>query len=204
MAHIRHGNAHGPSAEVRRSTVRFRPRDLDRLNIPRNYLGRLVRAGILERVGRGLYSSSANPPTENRTLVEVCRKVPQAVICLSSALRFHEFTTENPFEVWIALNQGAWTPSFEYPPIRVVRYSSPSLTFGAVEHMIEGVPVKVYSPAKTVADCFKFRSKVGTELAIQALRECFREKKASMDELWEAAKICRVANVMRPYIESLI
>jgi predicted transcriptional regulator of viral defense system len=93
----------------------FRPCDLDRLNIPRNYLGRLVRAGILERVGRGLYSSSSNPPTENRTLVEVCRKVPQAVICLSSALRFHEFTTENPFEVWIALKQGAWTPSFEYP-----------------------------------------------------------------------------------------
>jgi len=174
-----------------------RPRDLDRLDIPRNYLGRMVRAGMLERVGRGLYSS------ENRTLVEVCRKVPSAVVCLSSALRFHELTTENPFEVWIALKQGAWTPSFEYPPIRVVRYSGPSLTFGAAQHMIEGVPIKVYSPAKTVADCFKFRSKVGTELAIQALRECFREKKASMDELWEAAKICRVANVMRPYMESL-
>jgi predicted transcriptional regulator of viral defense system len=181
----------------------IRSRDLVRLHIPRNYLGRLVRAGKLERVGKGLYSSSENPPTENRTLVEVCRKVPQAVVCLSSALRFHELTTENPFEVWIALKQGAWTPSFEYPPIRVVRFSGPSLTFGAVEHTIEGVPIKVYSPAKTVADCFKFRSKVGTELAIQALRECFREKKASMDELWEAAKICRVANVMRPYMESL-
>jgi hypothetical protein len=116
----------------------IRPRDLDRLHIPRNYLGRLVRAGKLERVGKGLYSSSENPPTENRTLVEVCRKVPQAVVCLSSALRFHELTTENPFEVWIALKQGAWTPSFEYPPIRVVRFSGPSLTFGAVEHTIEG------------------------------------------------------------------
>jgi predicted transcriptional regulator of viral defense system len=85
----------------------------------------------------------------------------------------------------------------------VVRFSGSSLTFGAVEHTIEGAKIKVYSPAKTVADCFKFRSKVGTELAIQALRECFREKKASMDELWEAAKVCRVANVMRPYMESL-
>jgi len=101
----------------------IRPVDLDRLDIPRNYLGRLVRAGKLERVGRGLYSSSENPPTENRTLVEVCRKVPQAVVCLSSALRFHELTTENPFEVWIALKQGAWTPRIEYPPIRVVRFS---------------------------------------------------------------------------------
>src|ERR1035441_3908574 len=162
----------------------IRPRDLARLHIPRNYLGRLVRAGKLERVGRGLYSSSENPPTENRTLVEVCRKVPEAVVCLSSALRFHELTTENPFEVWIALKQGAWTPSFEYPPIRVVRFSGPSLTFGAVEHTIEGAKIKVYSRATTV-------------------RECFREKKASMDELWEAAKICRVANIMRPYMESL-
>jgi hypothetical protein len=91
----------------------------------------------------------------------------------------------------------------EYPPIRVVRFSGPSLTFGVIEHTIEGAKIRVYSPAKTVADCFKFRSKVGTELAIQALRECFREKKASIDELWEAAKVCRVANIMRPYMESL-
>jgi len=92
-------------------------------------------------------------------------------------LRFHELTTENPFEVWIALKQGAWTPSFEYPPIRVVRFSGPSLTFGAVEHTIEGAKIKVYSPAKTVADCFKFRSKVGTELAIQALRGVLSREK---------------------------
>ena len=181
----------------------IRPGDLDSLGIPRNYLSRLVRKGKLERVGRGIYSSVSRPPTENRTLVEVCRKVPQAVVCLSSALRFHELTTENPFEVWIALKPGAWTPRSEYPPVRVVHFSGPSLSFGALEHVIEGTTIKVYSPAKTVADCFKFRSKIGTELAIRALRECFREKKASMDELWEAAKVCRVANVMRPYTESL-
>jgi predicted transcriptional regulator of viral defense system len=129
--------------------------------------------------------------------------VPQAVVCLSSALRFHELTTENPFEVWIALKPGAWSPRIEYPPIRVVRVSGDALMFDVAEHLVEGTKIKVYSPAKTVADCFKFRSKIGTELAIQALRECFREKKATMDELWEAAKVCRVSNVMRPYMESL-
>ena len=181
----------------------IRPGDLERLAVPRNYLGRLVRAGRLERVSRGLYSSADHPPTENRTLLEVCRKVPQAVICLASALRFHELTTENPFEVWIALKPGAWSPRTEYPPVRVVRVSGDALTFGVAEHLVEGNKIKVYGPAKTVADCFKFRSKIGTELAIQALRECFREKKATMDELWAAAKVCRVANVMRPYMESL-
>jgi predicted transcriptional regulator of viral defense system len=181
----------------------IRPGDLERLAVPRNYLGRLVRAGRLERVGRGLYSSAEHPPSENRTLLEVCRKVPNAVVCLSSALRFHELTTENPFEVWIALKPGAWSPRIEYPPIRVVRVSGDALMFDVAEHLVEGSEIKVYSPAKTVADCFKFRSKIGTELAIQALRECFRGKKATMDELWEAAKVCRVSNVMRPYMESL-
>jgi predicted transcriptional regulator of viral defense system len=181
----------------------IRSSDLERLAIPRNYLGRLVLEGKLERVGRGLYSSANHAPSENRTLVEVCRKVPQAVVCLSSALRFHELTTENPFEVWIALKQGSWSPRMCYPPVRVVRFSGAALTFGVVKHLVEETEVKVYTPAKTVADCFKFRSKIGTELALQALRECFREKKATMDELWEAAKVCRVANVMRPYMESL-
>ena len=181
----------------------IRSADLERLDLPRNYLGRLVREGKLERVGRGLYSSADHPPSENRTLVEVCSKVPQAVVCLSSALRFHELTTENPFEVWIALKQGAWSPRLGYPPVHVVRFSGTALTFGVVEHQVEGTKIKVYTPAKTVADCFKFRSKIGTELALQALRECFRERKATMDELWEAAKVCRVANVMRPYMESL-
>lgn len=181
----------------------IRPKELDGLGIPRNYLGRLTNAGKLEKVGRGLYSSPKAQVTEHRTLLEVCKKVPHAVVCLSSALRFHELTTENPFEVWIALKRGAWAPRGAYPPIRVVRFSSRSLSFGVAEYSVEGGRVRVYTPAKTVADCFKFRSKVGTELAIQALRECFREKKASMDELWAAAKVCRVANVMRPYMESL-
>ena len=101
----------------------IRSDDLKGLCVPRNYLGRLVQAGKLERIGRGLYSSADHSPSENRTLLEVCRKVPQAVVCLTSALRFHELTTESPFEVWIALKPGAWSPISEYPPIRVVRVS---------------------------------------------------------------------------------
>ena len=149
----------------------LRPKDLDGLGIPRNYLGRLTNAGKLEKIGRGLYSSPEAQATEHRTLLEVCKKVPHAVVCLSSALRFHELTTENPFEVWIALKRGAWAPRAGYPPIRVVRLSGQSLNFGITEYSVEGGSIRVYTPAKTVADCFKFRSKVGTELAIQALRE---------------------------------
>ena len=137
----------------------IRSADLEYLAVPRNYLGRLVREGKLERVGRGLYSSANHSPTENRMLLEVCRKVPQAVVCLSSALRFHELTTENSFEVWIALKPGAWSPRIEYPPIRVIRVSGEALTFAVVEYLVEGSEIKVYGPAKTVADCFKFRSK---------------------------------------------
>ena len=181
----------------------IRPKELDRLGVPRNYLGRLTHAGKLEKIGRGLYTSPEAPATEHQTLLEVVTKVPRAVVCLSSALRFHGLTTENPFEVWIALKRGAWAPRAGYPPIRVVRLSGQSLNFGITEYSVEGGSIRVYTPAKTVADCFKLRSKVGTELAIQALRECFREKKSSMDELWTAAKVCRVANVMRPYMESL-
>jgi predicted transcriptional regulator of viral defense system len=178
-------------------------KDLDALGIPRNTLVRLVRSGKLLRVGRGLYSSPQAPATEHRTLAEVCKKIPQAVICLSSALRFHELTTENPFEVWIAVKRRSWTPRMDYPPIRVMHFSGEAFDFGITEHSVEGGKIRVYSPAKTVADCFKFKGRVGTELAIEALREAVRKRKTTMDELWEAAKVCRVSNVMRPYMESL-
>ncbi len=181
----------------------IRGRDLDTLGIPRNTLLRLVRAGNLERVSRGLYSSPQSPATEHRTLVEVCKRVPQAVICLSSALRFHELTTENPFEVWIALKRGSWKPRTSYPPIRAVHFSGEAFEFGITKRSTEDGSIRVYSPAKTVADCFKFKSKVGTDVAIQSLREALRQRKATMDELWKAARVCRVANVMRPYMESL-
>jgi predicted transcriptional regulator of viral defense system len=135
--------------------------------------------------------------------VELAKRVPQGVLCLSSALRYHELTTENPSEIWLAIERGAWTPKIDFPPVRIAHFSEPAFDFGIEIHPFNGVQLRVYSPAKTVADCFKFRSKIGTETAIQALRATYREKRATMDELWKAAKVCRVGNIIRPYMESL-
>lgn len=181
-----------------------RPKDLKALSVSHSHLWHLTKSGKIERIGRGLYRAKDTAVSEYETLLEVSKKVPLGVLCLSSALRYHELTTENPFEIWIAIERGAWTPKMDYPPIRVVHYSKATFKFGIQIHSVAGGKLRVYSPAKTVADCFKFRSKIGMETAIQALRSCFREKKASIDDLWSAAKVCRVANVMRPYMESLV
>ena len=122
---------------------------------------------------------------------------------LLSALRFHGLTTQNPFEVWMAVGIKARRPELDWPPVRIVRFSGPALEYGVEEHDIEGITVRVYNAAKTVADCFKYRNKIGLDVAIEALRDCWRKQKATADELWAAAKVCRVTNVMRPYLESL-
>jgi predicted transcriptional regulator of viral defense system len=181
----------------------LRPRDLDPYDIPRIYLSRLCAAGKLQRIGRGLYVLPESDVTENHSLAEACKRVPKGTVCLLSALRFHEFTTQAPFEVWLAIGEKAWRPRMKNPPLRIVRFSQATLSAGIEEHQIEGVTVQVYSPAKTVADCFKYRNKIGLDVAIEALRECLREKRCTMDDLWHYAKICRVGNVMRPYLESL-
>jgi predicted transcriptional regulator of viral defense system len=142
-------------------------------------------------------------PTEHQSLVEVCKRVPQGVICLVSALQFHEFTTQLAHEVWIALPAKAWAPKFDSLRLRIVRYSPVTLAYGVEERRIGGAVVRVFNPAKTVADCFKFRNKVGLDVALEALRDAIRQRKATRDEIWKAAQICRVANVMRPYMESL-
>src|ERR1700682_7975 len=180
-----------------------RTKDASALGIPRNYLTRLVRKGVLEKVGHGLYTSPKFSGTEHVTLIEAAYQVPKGIICLLSALRFHKFTTQSPHEVWMAIGQKAWAPKISSPPIRLVRMSGPALHFGVKEYNFSGATLRVFSPAKTVADCFKFRNKIGLDVAIEALKECRRMKKATMDELWAAAKICRVANVMHPYLESL-
>ena len=187
---------------IRRRQV-IRSRDLDHLGIPRNYLSRLVHRGELRKVERGLYTATAPPASEHISLLEVSRKVPKAVICLLSALRFHEIGTQAPFEVWIALDVKAWAPKISSPSVRIVRLSGEALHFGVQERRISGGTIRVFSPAKTVADCFKFRHKIGLDVALEALRDCYRQRKASMKELREAAKVCRVANVMKPYMESL-
>jgi predicted transcriptional regulator of viral defense system len=181
----------------------IRPRDLTERGLPTVALTRLVRQGRLQRVGRGLYALPDRPVSEQNALAEVARKHPQAIVCLLSALRFHDLTTQSPFEVWLAIPNKARAPKMDYPPLRIVRFSGAALTRGVEDHVIDGVPVRVTSVARTVADCFKFRNKIGLDVALEALQEVWRAKRASMDELWRYATLCRVANVMRPYMESL-
>ena len=180
----------------------LRPRDLDAHGIPRIYLSRLCERGLLQRVGRGLYVLPNADVSEHHTLVEACKRVPHGVVCLLSALRFHGLTTQSPHEVWLAIGSKVWRPQVDHPALRFFRFSARSLEAGVEEHSIEGVIVRVYNPAKTVADCFKYRNKIGLDVALEALRDCRRQGRCTNDELWHYAKICRVANVMRPYMEA--
>ena len=189
--------------ELVRAQGVLRPRDLDGYGIPREYLRRMQDRGVIERIGRGLYVLPGRQVTEHHTLVHVAKRIPGAVFCLLSALRFHDLTTQSPHAVWIAIGPKAWRPRVDGPKVRVFRFSGAALTEGVETHTIEGVTVKVYGVAKTVADCFKFRNKVGLDVALEALRESWRERRASMDDLWLYAKVCRVSNVMRPYLEGL-
>lgn len=181
----------------------LRPRDLAAQGIPRRYASRLAQHGLLERVDRGLYAAADGDIHEYQTLAEVSRRISRGVICLLSALRFHDLTTQAPFEVWVMVDDHAYVPRATQLPVRVIYASGAMLTEGVEEHRIQGVPVRVTSPAKTIADCFKYRSKVGLDVALEALRETWRERRATMDELWHYAQVCRVARVMRPYLESL-
>ena len=181
----------------------IRPRDLDALGVPSVALTRLVRQGLLTRVGRGLYSRPDRAVSEHGALAEVARKHPRAIVCLLSALRVHDLTTQSPFEVWIAIPNKARAPNMDYPPLRIVRFSEAALSEGIEQHQIDGVTVRVTNVPRTVADCFKFRNKIGLDVAMEALQEAWRSKRASMDELWRYATLCRVTNVMRPYMESL-
>lgn len=180
-----------------------RPRDIEAIGLPREYLVRLHRQGKVNRSGRGIYTLPDAAVTERHSYAEVAKRVPEAVICLLSALTFHEITTQSPPSVWIALAKGARTPALTSPSLRIVRLSGPSLTEGIENHRVEGVPIRVYSAAKTVADCFKFRNKIGLDVAIEALKDSLRQKKANINEIYRYAKICRVGNVIRPYVEAL-
>ena len=186
-----------------RSQGLIRPCDLAPLGIPRISLTRAVRRGQLERLGRGLYGLPGREVSAHGSLAEVARRVPRGVVCLLSALRFHGLTTQAPFEVWLAIENKAMAPKLNYPPLRIVRFSGAALTDGIEEHVVDGVTVRITCVAKTVADCFKYRNKIGLDVALEALREAWREKRMTSDELWRYAQVCRVANVMRPYLDSL-
>lgn len=181
----------------------LRPRDLESVGVPRVYLKQLVESGKLLKTGRGLYVAAGTDLTENHSLAEAAKLSPKGVICLLSALRFHGLTTENPAAVWIAIPRGARPPKSGAPALRPVRFSGQMMTAGIERHDIQGVSVPVYCVAKTVADCFRFRNRIGVNIAVEALRDAWRNKKVTADELWKHAKICRVLNVMRPYFDSL-
>lgn len=189
--------------DLARTRGLIRSKEVTELALPRVVLTRMVRQGLLKRVGRGLYAHPERSMSEHGTLAEVARKFPDATICLLSALRFHDLTTQSPFEVWIAIPNKAHPPRMEYPQLRITRFSGAGLTQGIEQHMIDGITVRVTSVARTIADCFKHRNKIGLDVALEALQEAWRERRVRMDDLWHYARIGRVANVMRPYIESL-
>lgn len=180
----------------------LRARDLAEQGINGNRLQRLIRVGQVERVRRGLYQAGQGEETEYHTWAQAALLVPQGVVCLLSALRFHELTTQAPFEVWLAIGNKAWRPKVEDVPLRIHYFSGASLTSGIEEHQFAGVPVKIYGAAKTVADCFKFRNKIGVDVALEALRAYLRQRLPEK-ELWDYAKICRVQKIMIPYLEAL-
>jgi predicted transcriptional regulator of viral defense system len=182
----------------------LRPRDLQTKGLPKDYLWRLRRQEKLEKVGRGMYAMPGTVLSEHQTVVQAALRVPHGVVCLLSALRFHDLTTQSPFEIWMAIDVKARAPKEEIIPLRIVRFSGKALTAGVETHSIEGVTVRVYNPAKTVADCFKYRNKIGLDVAIEALRDCWRKKLATSDQIWHYAKVCRVSRVIRPYLESLV
>ena len=181
----------------------LRARDLAREGLPTIALTRLVSAGKLERVGRGIYSLPNQAVSENRSLAEVAIRVPRGVICLVSALRVHDIGTQAPHEIWLAIPHRMLSPRLDKPALRVIRMSGPSLTEGIDRLKVDGVEVSVFNAAKTIADCFKFRNKIGLDVALEALKNARAQRKASADDLWHFAKICRVANVMRPYLEAI-
>lgn len=189
--------------EIARRAGVIRPRDLDAYGIPREYLRRLCDKVVLERRSRGIYALADADLTEHHSVALASKRVPKGVVCLLSALRFHRLTTQAPFEIWMAIDRKARLPKAEGVPLHIVRFSAAALTEGVEHHQVEGMDVPVYCLAKTVADCFKYRNKIGLDVALEALRECLRERRCTIDELWRYAKICRVANVIRPYLESL-
>lgn len=165
---------------------------------------KLHQSGKLQRVTRGVYSLPDSELTEHQSLVEVCLRVPKAVICLLSALQFHEIGTQIPHEVWIALPEATQTPALDFPPLRIARLRGAAYADG-IETVIEhGSPIRVYSLAKTIADGFKFRHKIGLDVALEALKEAWRQRELNIDQVMHFAKINRVAKVMQPYLEAVV
>jgi predicted transcriptional regulator of viral defense system len=181
----------------------LRASDLGAIGAPRVVLTRLTATGLLDKVGRGLYRLPGHTGSEHEGLATVATKVPQAVFCLLTALQFHELTTQLPRQVWIAMPRGSHVPRVAYPPIKMVQMTGDVYSEGIETVERDGVTMRVYGVAKTVADCFKHRNKIGLDVALEALRDVRAKRRATADDLWRYARICRVANIMRPYLEAV-
>lgn len=161
-------------------------------------------SGLLETVSRGVYRLAGSPPLGNPDLVTVAARIPGGVICLISALSFHDLTTQIPHEVHVALARGAEEPRLDHPPIRTYRFTGQSFTEGVETHDLDGVGVRIYSPEKTLADCFKFRNRIGLDTAVEAVRSYRERGSIRVDELMRCASICRVKKVIQPYLEAIL
>lgn len=181
-----------------------RSRDLEAAGITRSQLARLLANGALARISRGLYVLPGRQPETHEGLIVVARRAPKAVFCLLTALRYHDITTQAPFEVWLAVGHKDRAPSMDWPPLRVMRFSDLAMQAGVETHQEAGTAIRVTSVARTVADCFKFRNKIGVDVALEALRDAWDKRRVTMDALWDSAKVRGVATVMRPYLESLV
>ena len=157
----------------------------------------------MTRIGRGLYRLADQEPGEHQSLIEACARVPHGVLCLLTALRYHELTTQAPADIWMALAEHARYPAAPEIPLHIVRFSGDVFTAGIEDHLVDGVTIRVYCLEKTIADCFKYRNKIGIDVALEALREGWRARRINMTDLWHYAKIDRVTNVMRPYLEMI-
>lgn len=178
-------------------------RELAAAGVPPRVLSRMAASGRLRRVGRGLYTGIEASPSAHQSVIEVTKQAPKAVVCLLSALEIHEVGVQAPFEVWIALPAGTHAPKGTGTAIRVTRLSGAAFSEGVETVMLDGAPVRVYTLAKTITDCFKLRSKVGLDVALEGLREAWTARKVTMDDLSRYAKVNRMRNVMRPYLEAL-
>ena len=189
--------------QIVHETGGVRARDLTARGLSPTHLQRLYEQGLILRSGRGVYLPADAEISENSSLAEVALRVPKGVVCLLSALRVHGIGTQAPFEVWLAIEHRAPIPRLDQPKIRPVRMSGVAFTDGIEQLQVDGVSVQVFNAAKTVADCFKYRNKIGLDVALEALRDGWAQRKFTMDEIWHFATVDRVANVMRPYLESV-
>lgn len=193
------------SSELRRAGIGafFRPRDLLPLGVTPYQIQRLVAQGVAEKAAPGLYRLSDVEATETETIAMVASAVPQAIVCLLSALRFHDIGTQSPRQVWLAIDRKARKPQRLPAAVRIVRFSGPMLTYGVDRQSMQGVRVRITSPARTVVDCFRYRNKIGIDVAMEALRDAVRSRKAAIGEIDRAAEVCRIRTVIAPYLEAL-